>query len=160
RETFIIGGLEVVEAALTARPLEWWLSLHLTLVGIAHFLVPIASFQVPLRLRWREELPRLSNFNRKLMWTFGAYTLLAILSFGILTLIFRDSFLRGEPLALGLAAYILVFWGSRLVVDKFYYHSGDWPEGPQFVAGHALLNALIAFLASGYLGVLAYHWSR
>jgi hypothetical protein len=159
RETFILGGLELLAGVLTSQPLKWWLGALLLLVGLAHFLVPIASFQVPTRLRWREELVHLSAFNRKLMWTFGGYTLLAILSFGVLTLAFRESFVRGEPVALGLAAYILIFWGGRLLIDLFYYRSEDWPQGPQFVAGHALLNALITFLASGYAAVLLYHFS-
>jgi len=57
-------------------------SLALWLAGIGHFCVLIASFQVPTRLHWKEDLRKLTSFNRKLMWVHGAFAVLTIIAFG------------------------------------------------------------------------------
>src|SRR6202007_696488 len=114
-------------------------------------------YQVPGRLHWREELPRLSPFNRKLMWTYGIFIVFSILGFAVLTLALPRSFLRGEPAAVGLASFMCLFWVFRLLFDAIYFRSEDWPPGVDLQVGHALLNALFVYLALGY-GVVAL-WS-
>jgi hypothetical protein len=137
--------------------LQPWLSLALWLAGIGHFCILGASFQVPGRLGWKEDLAKLTPFNRKLMWVYGGTTLLTIVAFGTLTLFLHDDFLRGDRAALALAAFIGLFWTLRIVVDFTYFKHSDWPTDPQFVAGHFLLTALFAALASTYWGVLIWN---
>lgn len=131
----------------------------LLLAGLGHFLVLAASFQVPARLGWAEELPRLRPLNRKLMWTYGGFTVLTIVAFGVLTLVLREEMLRGDKAAVALAAFIGVYWAARIGVDVFYFRHEDWPKGRQFVIGHALLMLLFAFLAVTYFGLVAWHLS-
>jgi hypothetical protein len=131
-------------------------SLALWLAGIGHFCVLIASFQVPRRLGWKDDLAKLTPFNRKLMWTYGGFTALTIIAFGTLTLLLHNEMLRGDRAALALAAFIGIYWTTRIVVDFVYYEHKDWPSGRGFVVGHALLTLLFAFLAATYLGLLAW----
>lgn len=128
------------------------LSLALWLAGIGHFCVLIASFQVPSRLGWKEDLQKLTPFNRKLMWVHGGFAVLTIIAFGALTLALHDEFLRGDRAALGLALFIGVYWALRIAVDFLYYEHKDWPRGGGFLAGHILLTLLFAYLAITYLG--------
>jgi hypothetical protein len=134
--------------------------LALWLAALAHFCILGASFQVPGRLRWREELPRLSSLNRKLMWTYGGFTVFAIISFGTLTFFLHDEMLWGERAAIGLALYIGLFWGLRLVVDLFYFSHTDWPRGRGLRAGHFLLRFAFVCLTSTYLGLVLMHILR
>ena len=131
-------------------------SLALWLAGIGHFCILGASFQVPARLGWREDLAKLRPFNRKLMWTYGAFTVFTIVAFGALTLGLHEEFLRGDRAALGLAGFIGAYWIGRLVVDAFYFDHHDWPAGPAFVIGHAMLTALFTALALTYIGLVAW----
>jgi alginate O-acetyltransferase complex protein AlgI len=133
------------------------LGLALWLAGLAHFAVLGASVQVPARMGWREELPRLRPLNRKLMWTYGGFTVLTIVAFGALTLALHAELLRGDRAALGLAAFVGVYWTARLGVDLLYFGHADWPPGGRFVLGHALLMGLFLFLAGTYLGLVAWH---
>lgn len=133
------------------------LDLGLWLAGIGHFCVLGASFQVPKRLDWKNELSRLRPLNRKLMWTYGAFTVLTIVAFGLLTLGLHDEMLRGDRAALGLAAFIGVYWSARIGVDALYFEHADWPQGREFVVGHALLTALFIALAAVYWGLVAAH---
>ena len=118
------------------RTIEKWISLALWLAGAGHFAVLIASFQVPYRLRWKEDLAKLTSLNRKLMWVHGGFTVYTILSFGVLTLLSHDEILRGQRAGLALAAFIGLYWLLRVVVDFTYYEHADWPQWIAFVVGH------------------------
>ncbi len=120
---------------------------------MGHFLVLAASFQVPYRLRWHEDLRSLMPFNRKLLWVQSGFTVLTIIAFGTLTLALHSEMLRGDRAALGLALFIGAYWTARICIDAFYFSHDDWPKGAQFVAGHILLLMLFTYLAACYLGL-------
>ena len=134
-------------------PLQGTLSIALWIAGIGHFCVLIASFQVPSRLGWKEDLAKLTPFNRKLMWVHGGFAVLTIIAFGVLTLTLHGEMLRGDRAAIALAAFIGIYWTTRLVVDFAYYEHKDWPTGRAFVTGHAMLTLLFVCLAATYLGL-------
>lgn len=138
------------------RTLNSVFSLALWLAGAGHFCVLIASFQVPSRLHWKEDLEKLTVFNRKLMWVHGAFTVLTIVAFGALTLVFHGEMLRGDRAALGVAFFIGAYWALRIAVDFFYYDHADWPQGRGFVAGHILLNLLFVYLAATNLAIVVW----
>jgi hypothetical protein len=54
----------------------------LWVVGAAHFVILFASFQVPFRLGWKQDLRQLMPFNRKLLWVQSGFTVLTIIAFG------------------------------------------------------------------------------
>ena len=135
--------------------------LDLWLAGAGHFVILVASFQVPSRLHWKQDLSQLMPFNRKLLWVQSGFTVLTIIAFGILTLMLHAELLRGDRAALALACFIGSYWTARIFVDAFYFSHEDWPKGAQFVVGHILLTCLFATLAGSYWGLLVWHlWLR
>jgi hypothetical protein len=133
----------------------------LWLAGAGHFVILIASFQVPYRLHWKEDLQTLMPLNRKLLWVQSSFTVLTIIAVGTLTLALHSELLRGGRAALGLAFFIGAYWAARIVVDAFYFSHDDWPQGKQFTMGHILLTSLFSFLAACYLGLFLWHvWLR
>lgn len=141
---------------MTNSLIERFFDLDLWLVGAAHFLILIASFQVPHQLRWKQDLRQLMPLNRKLLWVQGGFTVLTIIAFGTLTLALHTQLLRGDRAALGLASFIGVYWMVRILVDAFYFSHADWPEGRRFLIGHILLTCLFCVLAASYLGLFAW----
>jgi hypothetical protein len=139
------------EAASMPDTLSQWISLALWLAAAGHFVVLIASFQVPFRLDWKRDLRKLTSFNRKLMWVHGGFAVYTVISFGTLTLLLHDDILHGQRAAVGLAGFIGMYWLLRVVVDFAYYNHADWPKGRGFVAGHILLTSLFVFLSGTYL---------
>jgi hypothetical protein len=133
----------------------------LWLAGAGHFVILLASFQVPVRLRWKEDLAQLMPFNRKLLWVQSGFTVLTIIAFGTLTLVLHNELLRGDRAAMGLACFIACYWTARIVVDAFYFSHEDWPKGRQFVVGHMLLTGLFVSLALSYWGLFVWNiWFR
>jgi hypothetical protein len=139
------------------RTIQEWLSLAVWLAGAGHFAVLIASFQVPYRLRWKEDLSKLTAFNRKLMWVHGGFAVYTIAAFGVMTLLLHGEILSGQRAALALSIFIGAYWLLRIIVDFTYYSHSDWPQGKGFVIGHLLLTLLFVFLSATYLGVSARH---
>jgi hypothetical protein len=141
--------------------LEQFFNLDLWLAGAGHFVILVASSQVPSRLRWKQDLAQLMPFNRKLLWVQGGFTVLTIIAFGVLTLSLHTELLRGDRAAMGLACFIGIYWTARILVDAFYFSHEDWPKGKQFVVGHILLTCLFATLAASYWGLFAWQvWLR
>jgi hypothetical protein len=136
---------------------EGFFDVVLWLCAAGHFLTLVASFQVPYRLNWKQDLAQLTPFNRKLMWVQSGFTVLSIFSFGVLTLVLHGEMLRGDRAAMGLVCYIAVFWTTRILVDAFYYSHEDWPKGRQFAAGHFLLTCLFVAQALSYWGLFVWH---
>jgi alginate O-acetyltransferase complex protein AlgI len=128
------------------RCFDWML----WLAGGGHFVILAASFQVPSRLHWKQDLAQLMPFNRKLLWVQSGFTVLTIIAFGTLTLGLHQELLRGSRAALGLECFIGIYWTTRVVVDAFYFSHEDWPKGGQFVVGHILLTSLFVSLAASY----------
>jgi hypothetical protein len=157
RGALIVPMLAGLRHVLVAYPLSWYFDKGLWLMGAAHFLVLVASFQVPSKLNWREELPRLSSFNRKLMYAYGAFIVLTIVTFGVFTIFMHGDLLAGSKAATFFAGFIAVFWLLRLSMDFFYYKHEDWPKGKQFVVGHALLTSLFTFLCLSYGSLVVWH---
>jgi hypothetical protein len=135
--------------------------IDLWLVGAAHFVILFASFQVPHRLGWKQDLRQLMPFNRKLLWVQSGFTVLTIIAFGTLTLVLHTELLRGDRAALGLAGFIGIYWTTRILVDALYFSHEDWPKGRTFVVGHVLLTLLFSMHAASYLGLVVWHvWLR
>lgn len=131
----------------------------LWLAGVGHFVILVASFQVPSRLRWKQDLKDLMPLNRKLLWVQSGFTVLTIIAFGILTLALHRELLQGDRAATGLAAFIGIYWTARVLVDVFYFSHADWPKGKKYVVGHVLLTSLFVALAAIYLGLVIWHLS-
>ncbi|HYN14348.1 MAG TPA: hypothetical protein VES66_00990 [Terriglobales bacterium] len=140
---------------------ERFFDFDLWLAGAGHFMILIASFQVPYRLHWKQDLQPLVPFNRKLLWVQSGFTVLTIIAFGALTLTLHAELLHGDRAALGLACFIGCYWTARILVDALYFSHSDWPEGRRFVIGHILLTSLFFALAASYLGLFVWHvWLR
>jgi RsiW-degrading membrane proteinase PrsW (M82 family) len=146
---------------MTNTQIEKLFDLALWIAGAGHFVILIASSQVPSRLRWKEDLAQLMPFNRKLLWVQSGFTVLTIIAFGTLTLALHKELLLGDRAALGLICFIATYWTGRVLVDAFYFSSDDWPKGWQFVVGHFLLTSLFVALASTYWALFVWQvWLR
>jgi len=129
---------------------ERLMDLALWCAGAGHFVALCASFQVPFRLKWKQDLAQLMPFNRKLLWVQSSFTVLNIIAFGSMTLALHSEMIRGDRAAIGIAGWIACFWSARILVDIFYFEHKDWPQGRIFVVGHTLLTSLFVFFAATY----------
>ncbi len=147
-EPYFTFGHNLASSMKSIEVLKW----AILACGLGHFLVLVATFQVPKKLNWHEEFSKLSRFNKKIFWTYGGYIVFCIVSFGIIDLINAKDLMDINPSSLAIALFISIFWTARVIVDFSYYKHTDWPPGDEFVVGHTCLTTLFCFLALT-------HWS-
>jgi hypothetical protein len=129
----------------------------LWLAGAGHFALLAVSAQVPARLGWHTDLPKLTDFNRRFVWVAGGSIVFTYLGFGVLTLLLHGEMVRGDRSAVALAAFIGLYWLARLVVDATAFRGAPWPQGWLYRLAHVGLVALFAYFAVVYLGLAASH---
>jgi len=154
RGVFIVPPYMALHSELMTLSLPGLISLALWCAGVGHFCTLGAGLQVPFRLKWKEELARLSPFNAKIFLNYAAYVGLTIIAFGVMTLVEHDELMRGGKEARCLTAFITIFWSVRLLVDRFYFKDDEWPQGPLIIIGHAFLNTLFVCLTGTYAVLL------
>lgn len=122
----------------------------LLLAGFAQLGILIASALVPRVFDWKEALCPLPEFLRRLFWVYGVFIVLTIIAFALLTLCHTEALAAGGPLARGLASFIAVFWGLRLLVQFFVFDPSPWLTTRWLRLGYHLLSLVFLFLTFTY----------
>ncbi len=149
-QSIVTPLFETSHAVVQSVSLNWILDKLIWFAAAGNFLTMVAGVQVPARLNWKEELAKLTIFNRKVIMNYYFYVGGIIACWGLLTIILHDDFLQGNRIAGILATIMTIFWGARVLVDILYFKHKDWPQGTDVVIGHALLTTLFVFLTAAY----------
>lgn len=124
------------------------------LAGLAHFGLVAVGSQVPRVFRLRETLAPLGAATRRLIWTWGAFIVLANIGFGVLSLVYARDIAAGKGVAGGLALFISLYWLARLGCQYFAFNTEDWPKEGGAIGKHAL-GALFLGMALVYFAAFA-----
>ncbi len=89
--------------------------------GILHLGTLLGSAQVPKELKFKEELPKVSPLMRHWILVAGAYVVLNLIAFGVISLTLASELASGSPLARAFCGFVAIFWGCRLVVQFFVF---------------------------------------
>lgn len=89
--------------------------------GILHLGTLLGSAQVPRELRFREELPKLAPLMQHWILVAGAYVVLDILGFGLISICYARQLASGIPLARAICGFIACFWFFRLMIGAFLF---------------------------------------
>ena len=89
--------------------------------GLIHLSLLSASFSVPFVLDWEKELAPLSPFLRRLFWVYGAFIVLVIVGFGVLSILNAESLSNGTSISRLFCAFVAVFWTFRLTIQCFVF---------------------------------------
>ena len=114
------------------------------LAGLAHFGLVAVGSQVPRVFRFREALAPLGPAARRLIWTWGAFIVLANLGFGALTLAYAGDLGAGKGLAGGVDLFLGLYWATRLVFQYGAFSTADWPKAGGAFARHGLALLFLA----------------
>jgi hypothetical protein len=133
------------------------LKLAMQTSGVALLVLFVLNFFVPRRFNWREELPRLSLINRRIVQVHAMFIALVLLMMGALLVGMTDHLLEPTPLARAVLVGLFIFWLVRLYMQWFVYDAELW-RGKRFeTAMHFLFTGLWTFLV-GTFGAALY-WS-
>ena len=118
--------------------------------GMLHFGILLASAAVPQVLDFREQLRPLGRLLRQLIWVHGAFIVLVIVAFGLLSIIFATQLAGGSPLARGVCAFIAIFWILRLLVQFFVFDAKPYLKRWPLALGYHGLTLVFVYHAVAY----------
>jgi hypothetical protein len=124
------------------------------LAGLAHFGLVAVGSQVPRVFKFDQSLAPLGPALRRLIWTWGAFIVLANVGFGALSLLYAEEIAAGKGLAGGFALFTGLYWLVRLGCQYWAFATPDWPRDGGAVAKHGL-GALFLAMTLVYLGAFA-----
>ena len=127
------------------------LPLLITLGGICHFGILVASALTPKVLDWRTQLRLLNPLCRHVVWTHGAFIVLVIVAFGSLSLGLASDLAAGTPLARSLCAFIGIFWLARLLIQLLLFDARPFLTTRFLTLGYHGLTVVFLYLAATYL---------
>ncbi len=118
--------------------------------GILHFGILIASALVPNVLDWKESLGKLNVLFRQLIWVHGAFIVLVIIGFGLLSVVCASELVGGTLLARSVCAFIALFWATRLGVQFFVFDAKPYLNNAFLKLGYNGLTVVFGYLAVVY----------
>lgn len=118
--------------------------------GIVHFDILIASALVPQVLDWKASLEKLDGLSRQLVWVHGAFIVLVIIGFGLLSVVCASELVAGTLLARAVCAFIAFFWAARLVVQFFVFDAKPYLRNALLKLGYKGLTVAFSYLAIVY----------
>ena len=128
-----------------------YLKIALTLAGIAHFGILVASANAPKALHWKETLKPLPKLMRQMFWVYGWFIVLMIISFGTITLVHTETLATaGTPIARWVSGMIAIFWGVRLIVQFFIFDATPFLTNWFYKLGYHGLTVVFIFLTAVY----------
>jgi hypothetical protein len=129
------------------------LSNLLLLGGVCHFGILTASALVPRVLDWKGELRRLSPLSRHLVWTHGAFIVMTIIAFGLMSVANSGTLADGSRLSRWVCGFVGAFWLSRLGIQLFLFDARPFLTSRFLKLGYHGLTVVFT-----YLGVV-YAWA-
>jgi hypothetical protein len=118
--------------------------------GVLHFGILLASALTPRVLDWRHELARLDPLTRQLVWVHGAFIVLVIIGFGLLSVTLPDQLAAGTWLARAVCGFIGLFWLLRLAVQFFVFDAKAHLKNQLLKLGYHGLTCVFAYQAVVY----------
>lgn len=88
--------------------------------GLGQASVLVAAAIVPFQMDWRTELGKLSRLHRQMYVVYGAYIVLSIVAFALISLFHAEELASGSGLARAFCGYVAVFWGVRLGLQAVF----------------------------------------
>jgi len=89
--------------------------------GALHLLVASANVFAFGKFRYLEHLQKVPPIMRQVFLVQNVYIMLVQAGFALLCFFFAGELTTGRGLGRGLAAFLAVFWGSRVLLQLFYY---------------------------------------
>lgn len=126
------------------------LEMLLIVAGLLHLCITSAGLTMTLVLNWRRELTSLCALSRQIVWTHGAFVLLTIIAFGIVSIVSAPALASGQPLARALCGFIACFWAVRILIGLFIFDARPHLTNGWLRLGYHGLTAVFAFFVICY----------
>jgi hypothetical protein len=136
------------------------LVVHLRIVGVLMALVAVVNLFVPGRLRWREEMSRLSLVNRQIFQVHSFFIVLTVTLVSALLLTVGDTLLEPTRLSRAVLVGLTAFWALRMLAQWFFYSGEIWRGNRFNTVTHCIFSLAWVYVAVTFAAALWSNLSR
>jgi hypothetical protein len=126
---------------------------YIWVAGGIHLALVVVGVFLPAKLRFRENLEKVSPIIRQLFLVHSVYISTLLLVLGLLCFFFAPELAGGSRLGTFLSGYMAIFWAIRVLIQLFYYDPVLKREHPvanvAFLAAFAYLSGVFAAAVLG-----------
>ncbi|MEO6436000.1 MAG: hypothetical protein ABIP55_09590 [Tepidisphaeraceae bacterium] len=126
------------------------LTMLLFAAGLLHLAITSAGLVMTLVLDWRRNLAPLCALTRHIIWTHGAFVLMTIIAFGLVSVAFAPDLASGAPLARAVCGFIALFWLVRLVIQFVLFDATPFLSSVPLKLGYHGLTVVFAYFVICY----------
>jgi len=126
------------------------LTLLILIGGVLHFGILLASVLTPRVLDWKKELTKLDSLSQQLVWVHGAFIVLVIVGFGVVSVALPAELAAGTWLARAICGFIAMFWLARLAVQFLVFDAKEYLTSAWLKLGYHGLTCVFAYHAVVY----------
>lgn len=112
--------------------------------GVVHLLITSVNFFLPAKLRYAENLSKVSTIIQQIFVVHSIYIVLVLLGLSGLCFAFAPELAGATSLGRALSGFIAVFWSVRVPIQLFYYDPALKREN---LAVHILFTTAFIYLA-------------
>lgn len=94
---------------------------YIVAAGVVQLVIASANIVLPGKLRYRENIAKLSPIIRQVFIVHAVYIALVLVFFGVLCLLFAGELADASALGRFLSGFLAVFWLLRVAIQLFYY---------------------------------------
>ena len=135
------------------------LTLWILIGGILHFGILLASGLTPQVLDWKRALKPLDPLLRHLIWVHGAFIVLVIVLFGLLSVSLPGELAGGTILARAVCGGIGLFWAIRLGIQFFLFDARAYLTRPLLKIGYHGLTIVFLYNTIIYSLAAVHPWA-
>ena len=117
---------------------------------LLHLCITSAGLTMTRVLDWRHKLSALDPLTRHIIWTHGAFVLLTIIAFGVVSVSMAGQLASGALLGRAICGFVALFWGIRLMIQFFLFDARPYLAGNRRLAFcyHGLTVVFIYFVVT------------
>ena len=121
--------------------------MQLRIIGAALMLLSLIHVGFPRYFKWREEVPRLSLFNRQMFQVHTFFIAFLLMLMGLLCVVDAEA-LTSTPLGKHVCLGLSFFWLVRLFFQFFVYSPALWRGKTFETVIHVVFSALWIYLTA------------
>ena len=112
--------------------------------GLIQLLILIAASQVPKVTNWKKNLSSSDPFFKSLVWTYGFFICLTVLSIALFSIFKSELLTNGNQAGKYICGFISIFWFARLFIQFFIFKTPKFLKTGPMKFGYNTLT--LAFL--------------
>jgi hypothetical protein len=120
------------------------------IAGLIQLTILIAASLVPRVTDWKKNLGSSDPFFKSLVWTYGFFIFLTVLSFALFSIFRTELLTDGNRTGKYLCGFISIFWLARLFIQFFIFKTPDFLKTGPMKFGYNTLTLAFLYLTITY----------